>query len=141
MSLGTALLQVTHSMMKRTTIDRIVQWNSTPMIVGVACWFAGLALSAVMLVGLGAMGGSFSKWRTEPGLWMLGALFLTSFGSLHVLFVYHSVMDAIAGRVLIGMFAADALVATSVLAFMVRFLWAVTYWNRCISRIPPNPIT
>lgn len=120
-------------MMKPTTIDRIVQRHSIPMILGVACWFAGLASSGVMLVGLGAMGGSFSKWRTEHGLWMLGALFLISCGSLLVLFVYHSVMDAIAGRFPTGIVAVDGVVATSLLAFMVRFVWAVTYWNRHIS--------
>lgn len=120
-------------MMKPTTIDRIVQWHSTPMLVGVTCWFGGLAFSGVMLVAAGAMGGSFSKWRNEPGLWMLGALCLTCWGSLLVLLVFYSGMDAIAGRVLVGLFAVDAIVGTLVLAFMVRFSWAVTCWNWRIS--------
>ncbi len=117
-------------MMSPPTIDRVVQWSAIPMIVGVGCWFADLAISSVMFVALGAMGGSFSEWRTERGLWMLGALFLTIFGAIHVLLLYHATIDWIAGRAVGGMVAVDIIVASSVLALMVRFLRAVTHWNR-----------
>lgn len=116
--------------MNPTTIDRIVLWAAVPMIVGVGCWFAGLAISTTMLVSLGAMGRSFSTWRTERGLWMLSALFLTMFGPIHVLLIYHSVLDAVAGGAIKSILAVDVFIGTSALGFMVRFLWAVTYWNR-----------
>ena len=112
------------------TIDRLIEWAALPMLAGIACWFAGLAMSGVMLFGLGAMGGSFDDYRTEKGIWMLGALFFTLFGALYAFLIVASVADMIAGRGPVGLLAVDAFIATSTVGFMVRFLWSVTSLNR-----------
>lgn len=44
------------------------------------------------------MAGSFVNWRTDRGLWMLGALFFLIFGAFYCVGTYHQVADWIAGR-------------------------------------------
>jgi hypothetical protein len=125
-------------MLSEKTIERVILFSALPMLAGVACWFAGLAITGVMLVGLGAMGGSFTEYRREHGIWMLGALFLGIFAIFYAAYVYFSVVDGFAGRGPFGIVAVDAFLATSTLGFMVRFLWSVTLLNR---QFVPSPKT
>ena len=121
-------------MMSPTEVDRFMAYGLLAFLAGGICWLCGLAVSMGMLIGLGAMSGSFNDWRTERGLWMLGALFLFIFGGFYVIAVYHQFADWFAGRApLRGMMALDWFIATLALGYKVRFLWAVTYWNRRVS--------
>lgn len=115
-------------------IDRTISFGLLAFAAGGLCWLLGFAVSTMMLVGLGAMAGSFTEWRTERGLWMLGALFLVIFSGFYCVVTYHQIADWIAGRApLQGLMAVDWFIGTSTLTYMVRFLWAVTYWNGRIS--------
>ena len=121
-------------MMSPAEIDRVIDYGLLAFLACGVCWLCGLAVSVLMLGGLGAMSGSFGAWRTERGLWMLGALFLLIFGGFSVLITYHQIADWIAGRApLAGLMAVDWLIGTAALTYMVRFLWAVTYWNGKLS--------
>lgn len=121
-------------MMSPAAIDRVSSYRVLAFAACVICWLCGLPVSTVMLGGLGAMSGSFGEWRSERGLWMLGALFLIIFGGLSFLITYHQIADWIAGRAAPrGAMAIDWIIGTSTLTYMVRLLWAVTYWNRRIS--------
>ena len=120
--------------MKPDEIDRVIAYGLLAFIACGVCWFCGLAVSALMLGGLGAMSGSFGNWRTEGGLWMLAALFLLIFGGFFAMFIYHQILDWWVGRLpLRGAMAIDWLIGISTLSYMVRFLWAVTYWNKRVS--------
>ena len=117
-------------MMSQVAVDRTIRYGVFAFLGGAICWFAGLVVSSMMLAGLGAMTGCFDNWRTERGLWMLGALFLLMFGGFYVIFACFQILDWQAGRAqLRGADAVDWFVGTTTLSFMVRFLWAVTYWN------------
>jgi hypothetical protein len=120
-------------MMTPAEIDRAASFALLSFVLGGICWFFGLAISTLMFVGLGAMGRSFTDWRSEHGLWMLGALFFLIFGGLFATFTFFQIADWVAGRVPLGWWLAfDWFIGTSVLSYMVRFLWAVTHWNRQI---------
>jgi len=123
-------------MLSDKTIDRVILFAALPMLAGVACWFGGLAMTGVMLVGLGAMGGSFTEYRTEHGIWMLGSLFFAFFATFYIAFVYFSLVDWLAGRGPLGVMAVDAFFATSTVGFMVRFLWSVACLNRQLVPFP-----
>lgn len=131
-------LGVDNMMLTEKTIELVILFAALPMLAGVACWFAGLAITGVMLVGLGAMGGSFTEYRREHGLWMLGALFLGILAMFYATCIYFSVVDGFAGRGRFGIAEVDALLATSTLGFMVRFLLSVMLLNR---RLVPPPKT
>ncbi|MEM8667719.1 MAG: hypothetical protein AAGG48_09405 [Planctomycetota bacterium] len=118
------------------TLDRIITFAALPMLLGVACSFCGLGTTGMMLFGLGVMGGSFTEYRTEHGIWMLGSLFLAVFAAIYAAFVFFTAVDWIAGRGAFGLVAVDALLATSTIGFMIRFLWSVTAFNR---RFVPTP--
>ena len=121
-------------MMSPTEIDRTIAFGLLAFLACGVCWACGLAVSTLMLGGLGAMSGSFGKWRTERGLWMLGALFLLFFGGFSLLITYHQIADWFAGRApLRGLMAVDWLIGTTTLTYMVRFLWGVTCWNGKLS--------
>ena len=116
-------------MMSPAQIDRTIDYGLLAFVACGVCWLCGLAVSTLMLGGLGAMSGSFTEWRTERGLWMLGALFLLIFGGVSLLITYQ-IADWFAGRApLQGLMAFDWFIGTTALTYMVRFLWAVTYWN------------
>jgi len=72
-------------MLSTKTIERFIRLAGLSFLVGVACWFAGFYVTGLMFVGLGAMGGSMGAYRTERGIWMLGALYLVVFASLIVM--------------------------------------------------------
>jgi hypothetical protein len=55
-------------------------------------------ISATMAVGLGASAGVFRQWRTDPGLWMLAALFLLLFGSCYGIMLYGELHDLWQGK-------------------------------------------
>ncbi len=115
-------------------IDRVISFGLVAFLFSGVCWRFDLAVSAAMMCGLGAMSGSFREWRTERGLWMLGALFLIIFGVFYAVITYNQVTDWVAGRTALpGIMAIDWFIGTSALGFMVRFLWAVTCWNRRFS--------
>ena len=115
-------------------IDRTISYGILAFLAAGVCWLLGLVVSSPMLIGLGAMSGSFDNWRTERGLWMLGLLFLLIFGGFYVIITYHQFADWIAGRApLVGRMWIDWIIATSALTFKIRFLLGVTYWNRRIS--------
>jgi hypothetical protein len=98
------------------------------MLAGIVCWLAGASISTLMFIGLGAMGGSFTEWRKDLGLWMLGALFLLIFGSSYITCSFFQIADVVRGRAPLAAWPAlDWLTGTSVLGLMVRFIWAVTY--------------
>ena len=116
-------------------IDLTISYGILAFLAAGVCRLFGLVVSIPMLIGLGAMSGSFDNWRTERGLWMLGLLFLLIFGGFYVIITYHQVAGWIAGRApLAGRICIDWIIATSVLTLKIRFLWGVTYWNRRISR-------
>lgn len=120
--------------MSPAEIDRVISYGLLAFLFSGVCWLFGFAVSTLMLGGLGAMSGSFAKWRTERGLWMLGALYLIVFGGFSAVITYYQVADWIAGlAALRGVMAVDWFIGTSALGYMVRFLWAVTYWNRYFS--------
>ncbi|MEM6689730.1 MAG: hypothetical protein AAF664_09910 [Planctomycetota bacterium] len=122
--------------MSSAQIDRTIVYGLLAFVACGVCWLFDLAVSALMLGGLGAMSGCFAEWRTERGLWMLGALFLLVFGGFSLLITYHQIADWFAGRApLRGLLAVDWFIGTTTLTYMVRFLWAVTYWN---GRVSPN---
>lgn len=117
------------------TIDRMVASCPRLMLAGVTLWWLGLGMTGVYLIGLAALVGSLREWKTEPGLWMLSALFGVLFGSLFLAFVYFSIVDFLAGRgPVCGIMAVDIAVTSMVLATMLRFTWAVTWWNRGLAR-------
>ena len=121
-------------MMSPAEIDRLIAYGIFAFIAGGICWLLGMAVSTVMLVGLGAMSGAFEDWRTEHGLWMLGTLFLLIFGGFYAIITYHQIADWLVGRApLQGWAAIDWLIATSTLAHKIRFLLSVSYWNRRLS--------
>lgn len=124
-----------------TTVDAVIDWAVLPMLAGIACWFAGFALSGMMLFGVGAMGGSMGEYRTEKGIWMLAALFLAIFGALYATFLFYGVVDQLAGRAPAGLLAIDAIFSTSILGFMVRFLWTVALLNRRVGSSPHSKLT
>ena len=124
-------------MMSPAEIDRTIAFGLLAFLGGAICWLVGFAVSTMMMFGLGAMTGSFGNWRTERGLWMLGALFLLIFGGFYVIFAYFQIADWWGGRApLQGAMAIDWFVGTATLSYMVRFLWAVTYWNGRLSSGP-----
>src|SRR5579864_6308643 len=49
--------------------------------------------SAWMAMGLGATGGTFREWRSEPGLWMLSVFFLSIFAPLWAILISGIVLD------------------------------------------------
>jgi len=111
------------------TADRLVQFAAVPMLLGIACWLAALPISAMMLVGIGAIASSLSSWRTERGLWMLGGLFLLLFGGAYLLLLEFSIRQALVGRVAQVVVVIDAVAATCSLGWAWRIFWAMAYWN------------
>lgn len=117
-------------------IDRAIAFGLLAFLGGAICWLVDFALSPMMLIGLGAMTGSFDNWRTERGLWMLGALFLLIFGGFYLMLTYFQIADWWVGRApLRGAMAFDWFLGTATLSYMVRFLRAVTYWNGRLSSV------
>lgn len=118
------------------------------MIRRVPCYgFGGIALVALhdplrdflfltgfFAVWLGACGGMCRSWRSEPGLWMLSALFLSFSGVLYGMFTYHHIADFLQGRHNRLFLALDATLATSLLWMQTRFLLSVTRANRLFSK-------
>jgi hypothetical protein len=111
------------------TADRLVQFAAVPMLLGIACWLGGLKISAMMLVGIGAMAASLSNWRTERGLWMLAGLFLVMYGGIYLSLLILSIQQVIAGRAGQGVLAFDVVIGTCSLGVAVRTFWAMTCWN------------
>lgn len=122
-------------MLTRKAIDQICALGPWLMIAGLVFMVLRLAMSGMFLLGLGATAGSLRGWKTEPGLWMLGALFGASFGMFQVAFVYFSVVDFFAGRgPAVGILAVDISLSSAVLTVLVRFCWSVTHRNRDLVR-------
>ena len=93
-----------------------------------------LFLTGFFALWLGACGGTFPSWRSEPGLWMLSALFLVISAGLYGIFTYHHVADFLRGRHDRLLLAFDATLATSLLWVQTRFLLSVRRANRLFSK-------
>ena len=107
--------------MRPAEIDRFISYGLLAFLFSGVCWLFGLAVSAAMMCGLGAMSGSFSEWRTERGLWMLGALFLIIFGFFYAVITYNQAADWIAGRAALrGIMAIDWFIGTTALRLQNR---------------------
>jgi hypothetical protein len=90
---------------------------------------------AFFLGALGAAGASLSRWRTEPGLWMLAVLFLVLFFALYLTFCYGQLRDAWNGAPRVDLVAAaEFAVATLLLVTLLRFLTSVAMENYCLSK-------
>jgi hypothetical protein len=113
-------------------VDRVASLCPFAIAAGfVIGWLSNAVITAGMLIGLGAMGGSLDKWRTERGLWMLAGLFFSIFGLFYIAVLYHQVADIVVGRApLAGWMAVDWAIGTAILGIMVRFLWSVIRLNR-----------
>jgi hypothetical protein len=89
-----------------------------------------------MAVWLGAVAGSLHKWREEPGLWMLSALFLTMCCTFWALMTCGRIMDII--RQVRAPFSwsqnVDIAMATLLLVVLVRFSATVTHTNWKLTR-------
>lgn len=122
-------------MMDPLQLDRLAAlcpWAiAAGFLVGI---LTGPTLTSFILVTFGAMGGSFYNWRSERGLWMLAALFLTAFGIGYAFVMYDQIAGLVFGRAgLAGWAAVDCAVGTLIWGVMVRFLWSVlrlNFWIR-----------
>lgn len=78
--------------------DALIAHCRWPMILGLVLLgteraFGVGGLTGYALMALGTFGACFGRWRTEPGLWMLSALFLPIFGIPWLLLGVRAVLD------------------------------------------------
>ncbi|HUY34215.1 MAG TPA: hypothetical protein VMV69_15825 [Pirellulales bacterium] len=138
-------------MLSDDQIDRITAARRTflfggLMLVVTACalprgWGIGV-ISGFMLFSLGIYGASLSKWRFEPGLWMLAALLAVTLGSCWAYFEilsFQSIfLKAARNQPAKGvtreqiMFSVDSTIALVILSQAVRLAAsvAVKNWQR-----------
>jgi len=132
--------------LKPETVDWVIRRFRWIMLAGAALFALGCRLSSglglctcVFLIGLGASGGAFGKWKHERGLWMLACVFLALFLPTYAVLEYFSLAELHKGvgpgqLLNYGDFAAG--VAT--LAFQVRWLLTIAWHNYQLRDQPPG---
>src|SRR5918993_638693 len=114
-----------------TQIDAALRRGTWGIILGfpVLCMVivigGGPVLTPMMATALGAMCVSFSDWRKEQGLWMLGAVFLLGWGPIYLGFAF---FGGGTGDASIGTWL-DFACGTAVLGYLCRILIAASVLN------------
>jgi hypothetical protein len=93
-------------------------------------------LTGVMLTMLGSGLGTIEKWRTEPGLWMLAAVWLAFAGPFWLLLECMPIVDAVRGKTDGIPVAIDVFISTSILWLQARLYWSVIVLYRRVGQHP-----
>jgi uncharacterized membrane protein YkvI len=100
-------------------------------LIGVAWIFEIGAVSAINLIGLGAILASVTDYRTERGLWMLAMLYGSLFFVIVSICEFYTLYDFIRGAQPLPWYdALDFAVALHCQWLMVRAMAAVVVYNR-----------
>jgi hypothetical protein len=96
--------------------------------------------TSVMMITIGACGGSFRTWREDKGLWMLSCLFFVLFLLIYVGVVLGRLSDFVRHRDNLPVWLAiDVSVAGALLWILLRILLTITFWNWRMSRAGAKP--
>lgn len=121
-------------------LDRLISRAPLYMFAGFALiaseWLFGIgALSAVYLIGLGAILASVTDYRSERGLWMLAILYGVLFLGVALAFEIFSLHDAIRGAQQANWkVAVDIAIALRCQWLIVRAMASVFVHNRCLGK-------
>ena len=100
-------------------------------LIGAEWLFSIGAISALNLIGLGALLASVADYRREPGLWMLASLFGGLFLGVALLAEYCMFLDVIRGaQAATWQVTVDAAIALRCQWLLVRVMAAVIAYNR-----------
>ena len=123
--------------MSPTFCQFLISHYRWPLLLGVfsfiaSRWFDGFGIiTGFMAIWLGSAAGCFHRWREEPGLWMLSALILAMCSTFYAFMTWGRIMDIRRqGQVPFPWsLNVDIVMATLILAVLIRFLATVTYSN------------
>lgn len=104
-----------------------------PVLCAVIVLGHGPVVAPMMATALGATCASFSVWRTERGLWMLGVVFLLGWGPIYLGFAYAELFGGGSGDLSIGAWL-DFSCGTVVLGYLCRVLFAASVHNWRVGR-------
>lgn len=120
--------------MSHKFVERVIHNFRWLILCGLALSLGSLNLGGFGLLtgwaamSLGACGGTFHRWREEPGLWMLSGLFFPVFSIGLAFFAYASFLGHSRGGAP-GPSDCDDWGATLLYAALVYFLVSVTWTN------------